>query len=345
MAADRLRNALAATVLGAFASASPVQAGCLATPEIFPATTLADLADFYYGDPSFQYAIMLATNTRTGAGFGFIRDPFILPQPNSSSGAEAGERSKVCVPDLAEAIPLRNRYETYLEALDEMEIASPVAVSDELVAISPGRPVSLATWIRSDQLDRYRREGRWIETAPGDIWVTVEPHLQEFCQAFVRDNGDDPDRLTLRLEQRLGLPPHNGKTTFLTFELTSPEGPENIFRPCATPDIETSTCPVRGSAADRCGGSNPAAECAEQEAFFNRQYYSSYGAAEPTGYPWTSLGYTFDWARQQAGPSGRAPFVRFGESEYVVRKGAAIRIVGSQTTEEYCAAEPPGGSR
>ena len=73
--------------------------------------------------------------------------------------------------------------------------------------------------------------------------------------------------------------------------------------------------------------------------FFNRQYYGSYGAAEPTGYPWTSLGYTFDWAREEAGPSGRAPFVRFGESEYVVPAETQIRVIGSETTAEYCEAD------
>ncbi len=331
------RAAVCLLLIALFPATSHGQTSCLATAEIFPATMLADLADFYYGDPGFQFAIMLATNARSAAGFAFIGDPFQLPQAAASSGGTAVERPKVCVPELTEATRLRNWYQTYLDALEEMEIATPEAVSNSLVPITPGGPVTVATWIRSGQLARYKTAaGDWVAAAPGDTWVTVAPHLQNFCKAFVQQNGNDAARLSLRLEQRLGLPPLNGKTTFLTFTIAAPDAGTTIFRPCASPEIDTTSCPVRGSADDACSSATPPAGCERQQAFFNQQYYQSYGAAEPTGYPWTSLGYTFDWARQKAGPSGKAPFVRFGESEYVVSKGAPITIVGAETTAEFC---------
>lgn len=47
----------------------------------------------------------------------------------------------------------------------------------------------------------------------------------------------------------------------------------------------------------------------------------------PEGYPWTHLGYTYNWAPGQD---------RYGTSEYVVRAAATGFIVANQTPEEYC---------
>ena len=305
-------------------TASHAQSGCLATPQVSSGTTLAQLADFYYGDLDYQYAIMLATNARAGAGFPFVGDPFALPQGKN-----------LCVPDLSEAETLRNRYDTYLEAIADMAVAVPADVSHSLDAIPAGQPVSVATWIRADQLARYKAGSGWVPALPGDTWVTVEPHLQAFCAGFTEANGHDPDLLTLRLEQRLGLAPHSAKTTFLSFAIADPNPANNIFRPCASGAIDTQSCAIRNPQNDDCG-SPQAKNCTVRDIFFYKQYYGSYGAARPTGFPWTSLGYTFDWARGPADANGRADFVRFGESEYVVPAGTSITNVSALTTAEYC---------
>ena len=66
-----------------------------------------------------------------------------------------------------------------------------------------------------------------------------------------------------------------------------------------------------------------------------RQYYYSFGQARPSSYPWTSLGYTFDWAAR-IHAAGDNEFQKFGESEFVIRKGAPIEVIGAQSTAEYC---------
>lgn len=313
-------------MFGASAPASYAQPNCLATPQVSPGTTLAQLAEFYYGDIDYQYAIMLATNARAAAGFRFVGDPFQLPQ-----GA------LLCVPQLAEAETLRNRYDTYLKAITDMAVAVPADVSHALDPIPPGQPVTVATWIRADQLARYKAQSGWVSTLPSDTWVTAEPHLQLFCAGFTTDNGNDPDLLTLRLEQRLGLAPHSAKTMFLSFTIADPDPAKNIFRPCASGAIDTPTCKIRNPQDDDCG-SPQAKSCTARDIFFYKQYYGSYGAARPTGFPWTSLGYTFDWALGPADANGHADFIRFGESEYVVPQGTSITVVGAVTTSQYCTA-------
>lgn len=333
MAFARSCLALVCLSLGSLISPSYAQSGCLATPAIYPATSLAQLAEFYYGDIDYQYAIMLATNARVGSGFPFVGDPFQLPQATSGSGPN------LCVPELTEAETLRNRYETYLRAIADMALAVPADVSHTLDPIEPGQPVTVATWIRADQLKRYKTQGGgWVDTLPGDTWVTEEPRLSEFCHHFADTSGGDPDLLTLRLEQRLGLAPHSAKTTFVSFTIADPDPAKNIFRPCASAAIDTTTCAVRSGSDDTCGDPQQAQSCQAHNLFFYKQYYSSYGAARPTGFPWTSLGYTFDWALGPSDAIGHADFVRFGESEYVVPQGTPVTIVGAKTTAQYCGA-------
>ena len=181
-------------------------------------------------------------------------------------------------------------------------------MSHSLDPIPPGQPVTVATWIRADQLKRYKTQaGGWIDTLPSDTWVTDEPHLKEFCSHFADTSGGDPDLLTLRLEQRLGLAPHSAKTTFVSFTIADPDPAKNIFRPCASAAIDTTTCAIRTAGDDTCGDPQRAKSCEAQNLFFYKQYYSSYGAARPTGFPWTSLGYTFDWALGPSDATAKPP--------------------------------------
>jgi hypothetical protein len=76
--------------------------------------------------------------------------------------------------------------------------------------------------------------------------------------------------------------------------------------------------------------------CHQKTDFFYQQYYSSYGSARPVEFPWTSLGYTFDWAYKSAGLGGRFDFIQVGESEYVVPPKTKMKVVSKMTTAEYC---------
>ena len=108
------------------------QNACLATPQIFPATTLAQLAEFHYGTIDYQFAIMLATNARVGVRLSIYQRsvsaaPGDLPEAFRSSAS----------PGFNEAETLRNRYDTYLRALADMALAVPAEVSHSLDPIDP----------------------------------------------------------------------------------------------------------------------------------------------------------------------------------------------------------------
>ena len=67
-------------------------------------------------------------------------------------------------------------------------------------------------------------------------------------------------------------------------------------------------------------------------AWFTNQEQKSYGA---DGYPWTRLGYTYDWANRRN--EGRRQS-EVGLSELVIRAGATVRVEDVEKTDVYCAA-------
>ena len=278
-------------------------APCFLSHTVAPGDTLTELGSFYLGSQDFASAILIATNSRTADGFAFISDPYSLKKGTS-----------VCIPDAMEAGRSRARYESYQKAVAAMTVTQPWETSHSLVEIPSGREVTVATWTREAQVPKYK------DAAPQDIWVTVEPHLKEFCRAFSKSHDQNADELTLRLEQRLGLPPAAGDTTFLRIRLRQAT-PKTIFRPCSDPATATA----------HCEAGPPSEKNADYAAWFYKQYYSAYGLPRPNLYPWTSLGYTFDWAQEASGE-----FVRYGESEFVIPAGTPIEVLQSVPTSEYC---------
>lgn len=264
--------------------------------EIARGESLSRIAERAYGDGRAWTAIMLATNSRLSEvpGLQFIGDPNAL---------EPGQ--KVWVPEVSEKDRWMSSYRAYVAAVLDMSLPQPWEVSRRLVEIRTDTPAKVVTWARTGQFS--------LGTATADraIWVTAVPHLRDFCRTL-EDRGD----LVRRLEQRLGMPPASNKTVFVEIELDQPV--KTLFRPCADPRIDTDTCPLGPPAAD---------VSTEYRDWFLNQYFVSYATAHPTRFPWTSLGYTYDW-----GSSGSEE----GESEFIIRPEAQIEIVSITPTEEYC---------
>ncbi len=289
-----------------------------ATPCAFPVnvsagTTLADLATRHLGDARFAVAIALATNSRTGAEFKYIADPDSL-----------GGTARVCVPSKEEAADLQSAWDAYDRAVGAARLPRTADVHNEqLVTIAPGSAVDVVAWVREDQRNRLKlAAGRYVGAVADDTWVTVEPHLRDFCQTFARAQKANADAVTRRVEQRLGLAPASNKSFFVRMRVASANA-MSVFRPCSDPSIDKAGC-VTGL---------PGAASAPYLAWFQNQYYSSYGKSLFSEFPWTALGYTFDWA-----PGKGSEFERIGESEFVVYKNTPVKILEDLPTAEYCSA-------
>ena len=291
---------------------------CPSPHDVQPGDNLEKLAVHELGNARYAIAIVLATNSRTGDdGFSYIANPDDL------TGIP-----RVCIPSKAEADRLAKGWKAYDRAVAVARLPRLAEVNNALLTIPPDQPVNVVAWVRKDQVERLKTgSGDWVKIASAETWVTIEPHLRTFCRAFVHDHQADEARLTARLEQRLGLSPASSKTFFIRIRLDHP-GPSVIFRPCANPAADRAACSTGG----------PASSDDAYQQWFYKQYYSSYGQSLLSEFPWTSLGYTFDWA---PGATKRSAFQRMGESEFVLHKGAPIEIQEVLPTAQYCAPQGP----
>ena len=206
-------------------------------------------------------------------------------------------------------------HEVYASAIQDAEIAEPDEISRNLVAIvyynerliwdgDPGDSrVLVVTWT---SWDGYNDEVGKSTVTTRDIWVTVAPDIRDFCS----DNKFSHDELTLRLEQLMGLPPNSGKEWFVEIWVH----PDNLFRPSPDPEITDYESELDFH--------NYVPE--KHIKWFNDLKAKSYGE---NGYPWTRLGYTYDWGNPES---------EIGLSEFVIKAGATIVINSVSITRDYC---------
>ena len=277
---------------------------CAGTLQAKAGDTLTAFAVQYLGDADYAPAILLATN----ATYQFIPNP-----DNLSAGA------KICIPDRSVASALRAQYEPYLRAIAVAAEPHPRDVNAGVLQKVPAGPATVVSWTRDARAKQLGAPGKGPLPAPFEIWVTLVPHLHDFCSAYVQDHGYDEAALTRRLEQRLGLPPGAGDTVFVELKVQDPS--TGLFRPCADPAVNVADCPA----------APPAPASKDYQEWFFTQYYNSYATALPWQYPWTALGYTFDWATDDKGT-----LARYGESEFVIHKGAAIEVLADKPLSSYC---------
>jgi hypothetical protein len=233
--------------------------------------------------------------------------------------------------------------EDYAKAIVAAMRPLPARVSHSLVSVDASRPLTVVTWTRQKQVADYQKGQTPTYKS---VWVTVVPNLKSFCREFVRSRGADPAQLTQRLEQRLGLPPHSGYDTFVELKI-EPDQVKDVtkfFRPCGNPSVTGNSCepafpPQPDQVRASLGSPIDPGDNNKIEAYWVlSKYYWSFAVPEKDQpmlqYPWTSLGYTFDWA---PGGNGGDQFVRWGESEFVIAPGTPAQFISATNSAAYCA--------
>jgi hypothetical protein len=143
-------------------------------------------------------------------------------------------------------------------------------------------------------------------------WVTVVPEVKDKCRAY---KGAD---VTMFLRQLIGLKPSQDITQFITFRAKAAD----LFRPTPDPRIDT-VYPCLDPVAKTDCNVFPKDVPASHIEFIARTYLT---LQIPDGYPWTHLGYTYNWG----------PGDRYGASEYLVSSGAEITVTEVKPIAEYC---------
>jgi hypothetical protein len=159
------------------------------------------------------------------------------------------------------------------------------------------------------------------DTIKHDVWVTVVPELQIACRTF---EGD----VAMQVRELLGLPPDYQIPQIVLMKVRATD----IFRP--TPDPSPYTiCPCgnspdgacRFSESAQCGNAFPEGVSPSHIQWIAETTFSV--RQSPHGFPWTHLGYTYNWK-----PGADT----YGASEYIVRKGANVTVESNLSPEKYC---------
>jgi len=160
------------------------------------------------------------------------------------------------------------------------------------------------------------------QPAPTDIWVSPADQVLQFCQSF--PSSLTAEQVILKLQQLQGLPPQTGQEPctwqILQVTIDNPQVPEQFFRPCPDPDpTTTGPCPATFDPSD-------SQATVAFQAWMAGQAFSSWQI--PGGYPWTHLGYTYNWDPDASSI--------VGTSEYVIPRGTTVQVVDQVPAIELC---------
>ena len=147
-------------------------------------------------------------------------------------------------------------------------------------------------------------DGADVKLEWGNVWTFTGGELEEKYQ----ENKDSVTDWQTRLKELIGLRPDNESNYFTAMWAK----PEDVFRPAYVSDI--GTVEMTDSFSENVNE--------DYKAWFDDNIISSYfdGA-----YPWTRLGYTYDWA-----DNGQ----EYGLSEFIVKKDSNIKVAYTVELDE-----------
>lgn len=173
------------------------------------------------------------------------------------------------------------------------------------------RDSQLTTWDEQGRvllLSWHRHPERYMQgekmSLEGSVWTFTDKEIA----AWYEQNKSGVTDWNLRLEQLIGLPPEAGYTHVSGFWAA----PEDVLRPAYITDITEQMQTVFPDNTDP----------AFLEWFEENSAYS-YGES---AYPWTRLGYTYDWADNGT---------EYGLTEFLIEKNAPVEVAFTKTTTEF----------
>lgn len=156
--------------------------------------------------------------------------------------------------------------------------------------------------------------GDSINTTWGDGWLFIPSQMKSRLLPGFTATSDT----IMRISQLLGLPPVNSKSNTNIATIWVPTS--RLFRPAGNPDITTST-----ASAVLANGLPD-----DYVTWFNNYiiyaYYHTLQSSTDFHYPWTRMGYTYDWA---PGAS------KVGLSEYVLKANTGCWVEQTSSAADF----------
>jgi len=214
-------------------------------------------------------------------------------------------------------------WKRYYDAIVDAETAEYGEICYDLTAINQYNDdlpwndshtaIIVASWVKAKYVSSYVA-GEDL-TPTWEIWVTVAGQARDFAQS----TGLSGDELALRMRQLIGLSPDAQYDYWVEFYVS----PDDLYRPSADPDPSDCEAELDFATGDEESVSEDYIE------WFEAYAASSYVLSRK-GFPWTRLGYTYDWGSDTT---------EVGLSEFVIRTGSTVKVGGVYPNDEYLESE------
>ena len=173
--------------------------------------------------------------------------------------------------------------------------------SDMVTWNDDGTKVLLLSWHKCPDI-----AGESFTCTYGEIWTFTDKEILSWYD----ENSEGITDWELRLEQLIGLPAGAEYTHVSAFWVDLDE----VIRPAYQTDV------TKQMTANLLDGSS----LGEYKEWFDGN--AEYSYSDETPYPWTRLGYTYDWA-----DNGR----EYGLSEFLILADSVIEVEWTKTTDEF----------
>ncbi len=204
--------------------------------------------------------------------------------------------------ETADAYALAMRDSVFADADEILPLVTITKDSDMVTWNEAGDKVLMVSWHKYPE---SYPDGSTFVCSYGDIWTFTDREILSWYE----ENHEGVEDWELRFEQLIGLPVEKEYTHFTAFWVDTDE----LARPAYQTDItkQISEADLDGSA------------LGDYKAWFDDNVLWSYF---DSAYPWTRLGYTYDWKEDDA---------EYGLSEFLILEGSTAEVAWTVTTEEF----------
>lgn len=210
------------------------------------------------------------------------------------------------------------------KAVAGTRIAERYEIHRSLRSIPAGTTADIITWVGPDDASFFYKQDRNKPFKHGnrERWVILKDELEDFLRSREWQAVQKHARVT-RLEKRFGLRLHAGKTHFAHLQVKQ----VGLFRPAPDPE-------VTDTVADLYIPEDLPIRSKERQDWFLKWFADKCDQSyqKRLGYPWTRLGYTFDWYKKKDGR-----FVEKGFSEFVIFPMAEVEVKSVRPNDEVFA--------
>ncbi len=189
--------------------------------------------------------------------------------------------------------------------------------------------IRMVSWIPKWAVDAFYQKslGKDFTTPEFEgvyMWVTVVPQVKDFARQYLQTEKSKELPVNYRLQQYFGLPPQDSTYFFVEIWVK----PKDLFRPCPDSEVIDDQC-VFDPAKNELPGTfseifNFVKADQKYQDWYKKRKATVYGGKYP--FPWTALGYTYDWGNRDN---------IFGVSEFAVKQGKKVFIDSITPTDQY----------